>query len=206
MLTLLLRIDFPPPPHLLYKYPPPNQTILNNIRNALLSVPVFYTQVLHLMNKMNLPPPFDRDGPTVPLDAELRRKRKRSQVSLSSSSSVQGIPPDSSSSSSELESDSEEERRKLKKQKLQEIVNQVKDRTRIQITHDIIPIFGPGGSVNLTKGPPIISVTPKKVKGKTNQNNQYHYPHPPSPSHLHLYLYLFLFLFSVLFTNLPFTN
>ncbi|XP_066481798.1 RNA-binding region-containing protein 3 [Tiliqua scincoides] len=41
-----------------YLYPPPSSAILANIANALASVPKFYVQVLHLMNKMNLPPPF----------------------------------------------------------------------------------------------------------------------------------------------------
>ncbi len=31
--------------------------------NAIAAVPKLYTQVLHLMNKMNLPPPF---GPILP--------------------------------------------------------------------------------------------------------------------------------------------
>ncbi|GLH14648.1 Polyadenylate-binding protein [Gryllus bimaculatus] len=54
-------VDFtqPPPAHLRYQYPPPSHTVLVNIMRALASVPKFYTQVLHLMNKMNLPSPFD---------------------------------------------------------------------------------------------------------------------------------------------------
>lgn len=51
------------PKHLSYLYPPPAVTTLTNIANALATVPRFYTQVLHLMNKMNLPPPFT--GPTI---------------------------------------------------------------------------------------------------------------------------------------------
>uniref|UniRef100_A0A2K5MI08 RNA-binding region-containing protein 3 n=1 Tax=Cercocebus atys TaxID=9531 RepID=A0A2K5MI08_CERAT len=41
-----------------YMYPPPSSTILANRVNALASMPKFYVQVLHLMNKMNLPTPF----------------------------------------------------------------------------------------------------------------------------------------------------
>uniref|UniRef100_A0A2I2ZX50 RNA-binding region-containing protein 3 n=1 Tax=Gorilla gorilla gorilla TaxID=9595 RepID=A0A2I2ZX50_GORGO len=41
-----------------YMYPPPSSTILANRVNALASVPKFYVQVLHLMNKMNLPTAF----------------------------------------------------------------------------------------------------------------------------------------------------
>ncbi|XP_075038664.1 RNA-binding region-containing protein 3 [Mixophyes fleayi] len=49
---------FPIRSSLKYLYPPPTSTILANIANALASVPKFYVQVLHLMNKMNLPAPF----------------------------------------------------------------------------------------------------------------------------------------------------
>ncbi|KAI5062294.1 hypothetical protein GOP47_0022833 [Adiantum capillus-veneris] len=62
-----LGIDYPFPPHLEYAYPPPDGNILTNIVNALIAVPGFYTQVLHLMNKMNLPAPFRPALPTPPL-------------------------------------------------------------------------------------------------------------------------------------------
>lgn len=42
-----------------YKYPPANRTTVCNIARACLHHPKFYYQVLHLMNKMNLMPPFD---------------------------------------------------------------------------------------------------------------------------------------------------
>lgn len=48
----------PPPSHLKYSYPKANRATIGNIAHALASVPKFYTQVLHLMNKMNLPAPF----------------------------------------------------------------------------------------------------------------------------------------------------
>lgn len=53
-------VDFsqPPPPYLKYRYPRPTREIIDSICVALESVPKFYTQVLHLMNRMNLPPPF----------------------------------------------------------------------------------------------------------------------------------------------------
>lgn len=41
-----------------YEYPPIDESILENINEALWSVPAFYTQVLHLMNKMSLPCPM----------------------------------------------------------------------------------------------------------------------------------------------------
>ncbi|XP_074044401.1 RNA-binding region-containing protein 3-like isoform X1 [Macrotis lagotis] len=51
-------LTFPLNSCLKYLYPPPSSTILANIASALASVPKFYVQVLHLMNKMNLPTPF----------------------------------------------------------------------------------------------------------------------------------------------------
>jgi U11/U12 small nuclear ribonucleoprotein SNRNP65 len=51
-------------PRLVYAYPAPTANILTNIANAMACVPKFYTQVLHLMNKMNLPAPF---GPLAPM-------------------------------------------------------------------------------------------------------------------------------------------
>lgn len=53
-------MDFhqPPPVHFKYQYPPPTLQVLTNIAKVLATVPKFYTQVLHLMNKMNLPCPF----------------------------------------------------------------------------------------------------------------------------------------------------
>ncbi|KAL1554528.1 U11/U12 small nuclear ribonucleoprotein 65 kDa protein [Salvia divinorum] len=62
-----LGIEYPFPPHLEYAYPPPDGNILTNIVNALIAVPRFYTQVLHLMNKMNIPAPFRKALPTPPL-------------------------------------------------------------------------------------------------------------------------------------------
>ncbi|CAI0432699.1 unnamed protein product [Linum tenue] len=62
-----LGVDYPFPAHLGYAYPPPDGNILTNIVNALIAVPRFYTQVLHLMNKMNIPAPFRMALPTPPL-------------------------------------------------------------------------------------------------------------------------------------------
>ncbi|KAG7487526.1 hypothetical protein MATL_G00024440 [Megalops atlanticus] len=53
-----LGLKFQTNPSLKYLYPPPSSGILANITHALVSVPKFYVQVLHLMNKMNLPCPF----------------------------------------------------------------------------------------------------------------------------------------------------
>lgn len=53
-----LGMKFNSNPTLKYLYPPPSNSILTNITHALIAVPKFYVQVLHLMNKMNLPCPF----------------------------------------------------------------------------------------------------------------------------------------------------
>ncbi|XP_041924320.1 RNA-binding region-containing protein 3 isoform X1 [Alosa alosa] len=58
-----LGLKFQANPTLKYLYPPPSNAVVTNITHALLSVPKFYVQVLHLMNKMNLPCPF---GPLTP--------------------------------------------------------------------------------------------------------------------------------------------
>lgn len=60
-------IQYPRKPTLLYLYPPPTVSTLTNIANALASHPKFYTQVLHLMNKMNLPCPFGAVTASPPL-------------------------------------------------------------------------------------------------------------------------------------------
>lgn len=53
-----LGVDYPFSPFLKYKYPPASDQIVKNIAKALLQYPDFYYQVLHIMNKMNLTPPF----------------------------------------------------------------------------------------------------------------------------------------------------
>ncbi|XP_072306654.1 RNA-binding region-containing protein 3 [Eucyclogobius newberryi] len=53
-----LGLKFQANPTLKYLYPPPSTAFLVNITHALICVPKFYVQVLHLMNKMNLPCPF----------------------------------------------------------------------------------------------------------------------------------------------------
>ncbi|KAA3674492.1 U11/U12 small nuclear ribonucleoprotein 65 kDa protein [Paragonimus westermani] len=41
-----------------YRYPSATVSVLTNIVRAMVSCPAFYTQVLHLMNRLHLPPPF----------------------------------------------------------------------------------------------------------------------------------------------------
>lgn len=52
------NINYPISSLLKYNYPSVTTSIICNIAKALYNCPKFYTQVLHLMNKMNLPPPF----------------------------------------------------------------------------------------------------------------------------------------------------
>lgn len=61
------NLDYPFDPQLQYVYPGPTITILTNIANAMAAVPRFYVQVLHLMNKMNLPAPFGLQTLTPPI-------------------------------------------------------------------------------------------------------------------------------------------
>ncbi|XP_020570847.1 U11/U12 small nuclear ribonucleoprotein 65 kDa protein-like [Phalaenopsis equestris] len=98
-----LGVDYPFPPHLEYAYPPPDGNILTNIVNALIAVPNFYTQVLHLMNKMNLPAPFRMALPTPPLPPPIPAPPPPPPPSSPKSQLA-----DVSSSESELESSEED--------------------------------------------------------------------------------------------------
>jgi len=46
---------------ILYEYPPANQRTVLNIANACLQNQKFYIKVCHLMNLLNLDPPFEED-------------------------------------------------------------------------------------------------------------------------------------------------
>jgi U11/U12 small nuclear ribonucleoprotein SNRNP65 len=77
-----LGVNYPPPPNLYYKYPPPNTQTLNRIMMAIKAIPKLYTQVLHLMNKMNLPPPFVSKSKTEKPIKEATEQNKEIMVSL----------------------------------------------------------------------------------------------------------------------------
>lgn len=84
----ICRINYASSPLLEYAYPPINETIVTNITNgelseatlriAIIAVPKLYTQVLHLMNKMNLPPPFGpaRKRPAMPATEQIKDEIK----------------------------------------------------------------------------------------------------------------------------------
>ncbi|CAG9864493.1 unnamed protein product [Phyllotreta striolata] len=93
----------PPPSHLKYLYPKANRATINNIAHALLTIPRFYTQVLHLMNRMNLPPPFAVEQPPV----RTINPAQHPVVEASAAKPPEGNSP-KSSSESELESDTED--------------------------------------------------------------------------------------------------
>lgn len=101
----------PPPPHLKYLYPKPNRTTINNIAHALAAIPKFYTQVLHLMNKMNLPPPFSNipDPPEQAIQHQnFHHHRQQAPLPPPAPLPKQDVPSQKSSSESELESDPDE--------------------------------------------------------------------------------------------------
>lgn len=83
--------DQPPPAHLRYTYPRANRATIHNISFALETVPQFYVQVLHLMNRMNLPPPFS-NAPDTPIPVKTVQPPKP-------------VPPPKSDSESEMESE-----------------------------------------------------------------------------------------------------
>lgn len=95
----------PPPPHLKYKYPVPNKATLSNIMHALSSNSKFYTQVCHLMNRMNLPPPFS----TVP-DYLVEQSYVPQPTQVINQNAVNPVDekPESSEEESEIESDPED--------------------------------------------------------------------------------------------------
>ncbi|KAG8244824.1 RNA-binding region-containing protein 3 [Homalodisca vitripennis] len=63
----------PPPLNIYYQYPPPTRIVLENICKAMANIPKLYNQVLHLMNKMNLPCPFTNN---YPLECDLFKEEK----------------------------------------------------------------------------------------------------------------------------------
>ncbi|CAO3689542.1 unnamed protein product [Umbelopsis ramanniana] len=81
-----LGVHYPFNPNLKYKYPDPTPEILTNMMQAIGSVPRLYKQVLHLMNKMNLPPPF---GPVRKDATPATLKRKSDGLVASDESEIE---------------------------------------------------------------------------------------------------------------------
>ena len=83
-----------------------------DIAQALLKLPRFYTQVLHLMNKMNLPPPFSATASYNPQSLKTKRKRPAAAppgTAAAPAAPAPQKPPAADLSSSESELESEED-------------------------------------------------------------------------------------------------
>ncbi|CAG8817585.1 29947_t:CDS:2, partial [Racocetra persica] len=114
--------NYPPAPTLHYRYPPPTVEILYNIMNAIAAVPKLYTQVLHLMNKMNLPPPFK---PVVPESVPTLLQQHFSDLQNADDNSKKRKKRDEllSEDESEIDSEDEEERNVRSKKKTKSTAN-----------------------------------------------------------------------------------
>ncbi|CAG8782661.1 12204_t:CDS:2, partial [Racocetra fulgida] len=117
-----LGFNYPPAPTLHYRYPPPTVEILYNIMNAIAAVPKLYTQVLHLMNKMNLPPPFK---PVVPESVPTLLQQHFSDLQNADDNSKKRKKRDEllSEDESEIDSEDEEERNVRSKKKTKSTAN-----------------------------------------------------------------------------------
>ncbi|CAN6320141.1 unnamed protein product [Urochloa humidicola] len=132
-----LGVDYPFPPHLEYAYPPPDGNILTNIVNSLIAVPRFYTQVLHLMNKMNLPAPFRMALPTPPLPSQVPAP-PHPPPPPQPTTVEEPRSADLSSDESELESSDEDiDKRKSKRAKHEAIVGPAVDRS---VAHEAVGV------------------------------------------------------------------
>lgn len=73
-----LNVSQPPSPSLFYEYPKANRSIIDSISIALESKPHFYVQVLHLMNRMNLDPPFVAGDTSLQYESTKRQMQSTS--------------------------------------------------------------------------------------------------------------------------------
>ncbi|PAN49872.1 hypothetical protein GQ55_9G491400 [Panicum hallii var. hallii] len=159
-----LGVDYPFPPHLEYAYPPPDGNILTNIVNALIAVPRFYTQVLHLMNKMNLPAPFRMALPTPPLPSQVPAPPHPPPPPQPE----EARSADLSSDESELESsDDDVDKRKSKRAKHEVIVGPAVDKS---VAHEAVGVK-PAALVStelqvIKKKNPVLQI---KIAPKTTQ-------------------------------------
>lgn len=118
-----LNFHQPPPPHLKYLYPKQNRDILDSICIALESSTKFYTQVLHLMNRMNMDPPFVPGAKSLvypKLYSSIGTQTDGSSVQISSVFSN-----DLASDESELESDNNVIPINVKKRKRSDIIKAI---------------------------------------------------------------------------------
>lgn len=78
--TMSQEFSQSPPPNIRYKYLTPTRSTLTRIAIQLLTQPAFYTQVLHLMNKMNLPPPFEELEAEFPMFRDVYNMEKYKDI------------------------------------------------------------------------------------------------------------------------------
>ncbi|XVE90090.1 hypothetical protein DITRI_Ditri20bG0049100 [Diplodiscus trichospermus] len=175
-----LGVDYLFPPHLEYAYPPPDGNILTNIVNALIAVPRFYTQVLHLMNKMNIPAPFRMALPTPPLPPSVPAP----QPPPPPPASIPEKPhlADASSSESEMESSDEEVKDKAetksarKRARREAIVGPAVDKS---VAHEAVGVkpasLIPKEIPLIKKKNPVlqIKITPKQIPNEQKDGDSY---------------------------------
>ena len=112
-ISSIFNITYALSPKLKYEYPPINNIIIENIVAALIACPKFYTQTLHLMNKMNLPcplvpfvrikrPSLSHNQATVPSVSSLNDKSSEMDIDLPPCQSESEVESDTENSSSQL--------------------------------------------------------------------------------------------------------
>ncbi|KAG7210557.1 hypothetical protein KM043_012077 [Ampulex compressa] len=102
----------PPPPNIRYKYDPPTRSTLLRIAIQLLKEPAFYTQVLHLMNRMNLPPPFEELESEFPMLKEVYDMEKYQNIfGKEIVQTKEDISDDDDAEESEIESEEDDNAR-----------------------------------------------------------------------------------------------
>lgn len=191
--TTALDLNHPPPYHLRYRYPDPNKQILTNIANTLACNPKFYYQVLHLMNRMNLPVPFepvkdsfqykliisktaDKCTTTAETDPELSESEMESEID---SDHIDKVEPKLSSLKRKLYKDMKPYSLKtntgpvLKKKKIElskmfdTTKCETKKKIEVKVSTELKPVEGP--PVNTVGGFGIIYSTKCSTKKEENE-------------------------------------
>ncbi|XP_013400227.1 RNA-binding protein 40 [Lingula anatina] len=140
-----LGIDYPYNPNLHYIYPPPDVNILTNIAHALATVPKFYVQVLHLMNKMNMPAPFGLVTPAPPLPEGRPIESRPSEPDWPDMEEMEVVSTDES----EIQSDTDDEAKGKKQQPVKRQKHQKKrPRKKLKLHDLIIPKPIPSGTLS----------------------------------------------------------
>lgn len=118
-----LNFSQSPLPYLKYKYPKPTRDIIDSICVALESIPKFYTQVLHLMNRMNLPTPFNppEKGYSSQLPEYCDRSQQTDAVAEQFQQIVAGTTPHYVEKDDDYESEIELENEQYRKEIIPEL-------------------------------------------------------------------------------------